>query len=625
MNSTTGILLWETNHSTVYQSILLNNTVGLNVTESFNNTIHNNYFNNTINIEERNLAPVQINHFNISKTCSDSFVNIIGGNCTGGNFYSDYTGWDTSPDGVGDTQTPHNSTANIHRSEGDHLPLTSFKQISCGNITADLTLPQSFTEGTNTNDACFTVTTDNITLDCQGYNINGNSSGSAFNITNRQNVTIKDCNINGFEYAIYAENTNISNITNLTITNSTQAIYAITAQNNSITTNTIKNTSVALNLTNSENNTIHNNFINATTLSVWDNGTNWYNISRTCSDNYTNILGHNCTGGNFWADYVGTDNGNGSGTFNATPWNISGDGVGDNELPFNASNNISVNHIGDYLPLLTITSSSSSSSSSGGSSGSSSSGGGGGGSSGGSSGGGGGGGSSSSSSSDTTDTEDTTCTESWICPAWTECENGQQTRTCADENDCGTYNSRPDETRECESEEPAPEPVEEPAPEESHPIIDFITLPSPARTFTITSIALLAGLGTVFGYWEFIKPSARLRRRLRKAQSIVGDESTDALKEHYKGIYKLYMKTSEKNKQNFYANVTKLREHIEEGLKAERLIQKQFESAQNAPDLLSQKKSYLKIYKEYQKLPAKTQEKYYHKIVDLRARLESGA
>ena len=104
----------------------------------------------------------------------------------------------------------------------------------------------------------------------------------------------------------------------------------------------------------------------------------------------------------------------------------------------------------------------------------------------------------------------------------------------------------------------------------------------------------------------------------------MGDEGTDALKDHYKGIYKLYMKTSEKNKQNFYANVTKLREHIEEGLKAERMIQKQFEQAGQAADLLSQKKSYLKIYKEYQKLPAKTQEKYYHKIVDLRARLEAG-
>ena len=84
------------------------------------------------------------------------------------------------------------------------------------------------------------------------------------------------------------------------------------------------------------------------------------------------------------------------------------------------------------------------------------------------------------------------------------------------------------------------------------------------------------------------------------------------------------MKVSEKNKQNFYANVSKLREHIEEGLRAQKEIQKHFEIAGSSNNLLQRKRAYLKIYSEYQKLPAKTQEKYYHKIVDLRSELEKG-
>ncbi len=46
-------------------------------------------------------------------------------------------------------------------------------------------------------------------------------------------------------------------------------------------------------------------------------------------------------------------------------------------------------------------------------------------------------------------TEQATCTESWSCTAWSTCENGTQTRTCTDNNDCGTTNNKPTETQTC--------------------------------------------------------------------------------------------------------------------------------------------------------------------------------
>src|SRR3989338_2160698 len=36
----------------------------------------------------------------------------------------------------------------------------------------------------------------------------------------------------------------------------------------------------------------------------------------------------------------------------------------------------------------------------------------------------------------------TTCTESWICAAWSACANSTQTRTCTDANSCGTTTNR---------------------------------------------------------------------------------------------------------------------------------------------------------------------------------------
>lgn len=43
----------------------------------------------------------------------------------------------------------------------------------------------------------------------------------------------------------------------------------------------------------------------------------------------------------------------------------------------------------------------------------------------------------------------TTCTEDWTCTDWSECVNGIQGRYCADNNKCGTFDSKPVVVREC--------------------------------------------------------------------------------------------------------------------------------------------------------------------------------
>ena len=43
----------------------------------------------------------------------------------------------------------------------------------------------------------------------------------------------------------------------------------------------------------------------------------------------------------------------------------------------------------------------------------------------------------------------TICREEWNCSEWSECVDGQQTRTCVDLNQCGTVENKPEEVQEC--------------------------------------------------------------------------------------------------------------------------------------------------------------------------------
>ncbi len=48
------------------------------------------------------------------------------------------------------------------------------------------------------------------------------------------------------------------------------------------------------------------------------------------------------------------------------------------------------------------------------------------------------------------------CSEMWVCTQWSECTaDGFQTRACADQNDCGSMEEKPRETRPCTYTHPA--------------------------------------------------------------------------------------------------------------------------------------------------------------------------
>lgn len=143
------------------------------------------------------------------------------------------------------------------------------------------------------------------------------------------------------------------------------------------------------------------------------------------------------------------------------------------------------------------------------------------------------------------------------------------------------------------------------------------------QTGNYLALASLAVFGSIYAYWHFGSTHNRLRKKLRRLGPLLNEESTEAIKKNYLGVHNLYLKLSERRKQNFDSKITKLRERIEEQLKAEKAVERLLQE-ESKGSLKEQKKRYLEIYKNYQKLPAEVQEKHYQHLVHLRESLERG-
>jgi parallel beta-helix repeat protein len=373
----TGILFNASDFNIISRNRIVNNYVGIESYDSFENVIFDNIFSNFY----VNAYDEGVNFWNTTKTAG---TNIVGGPYLGGNYWSDYTGVDIDGDWIGDTDLPYNSSGYILFG-GDWLPLiprvirvpqdypTIQEAINAAsNGTTILVAPGWYEENVIVNKTvsligeerletfiipvgytgiAVSILADNVnitnfTIESGDVGIYSNSSGNTISDNDIFDFAVAGIQLNSsndntiqsnrlvWAYEGIALNASFNNIiSDNYVGGASFGIRLIYSNDTTLKTNHITANDVGIELYDSFDNLIFNNYFSNYYVNAFDDGINFWNISKTAAEN---IVGGPYLGGNYWSDYTGID--------------IDGDGLGDTDLPYNSSGYIYLG--GDWLPLV---------------------------------------------------------------------------------------------------------------------------------------------------------------------------------------------------------------------------------------------------------------------------------
>jgi len=138
----------------------------------------------------------------------------------------------------------------------------------------------------------------------------------------------------------------------------------------------------------------------------------------------------------------------------------------------------------------------------------------------------------------------------------------------------------------------------------------------------LSAAVIIVALGIILSLLLMSK-SRKLRKLLKELEHRTSRESAETLKGKYVQAYNLYLALSEKNKQNFYARLTKLREKMEGQLKAAKRVEELLQKSA-VTNIALLRKQYDEMYGYFRKLPTAEQQKYYPQIMHVKEVLEKG-
>jgi len=124
----------------------------------------------------------------------------------------------------------------------------------------------TLTQNISSSGTCITIGADNVTLDCKGYSITGDTTGNGISNTGFHNGVVKNCVITNFTYAIYFYGANNAIIDNNTANSNYYGIYFYSGSNNTFTGNTANNNFQAgISITESSGNILTSNIVSSNT------------------------------------------------------------------------------------------------------------------------------------------------------------------------------------------------------------------------------------------------------------------------------------------------------------------------------------------------------------------------
>jgi len=136
----------------------------------------------------------------------------------------------------------------------------------------------------------------------------------------------------------------------------------------------------------------------------------------------------------------------------------------------------------------------------------------------------------------------------------------------------------------------------------------------------LAAVIAATGLAVIF---HFVSAANKLRLLLPELEQRADQEAPDTLQESYIRLYELYMRLAEKKKPHFYGRLMKLREKLEEQMKAQKKVEELLQKSSGSP-LPALQQYYEEMHASFRKLPAAAQKNYYSRLMQVKEVLEKG-